>query len=78
MTVMTNLGPTIQRGPLHRQPLMQVNHILNILISSGRRGRKEEEGRREGGKNLFRPLAGMLGCPRTESWDNEFWRAGGC
>lgn len=73
LTVMTNHGPAIQSGPLHRQPLMQVNHILNILISSGAEG---EGGR--GGRNLFRTLAGMLGCSRTESWDNEFWHAGGC
>lgn len=75
---MTNHGPAIQSGPLHREPLMQVNHILNILISrsgGGERGRKGEE---RGERNLLRTLAGMLGCARTEGWHNEFWRASGC
>lgn len=79
---MTNHGPAIQSGPLHREPLMQVNHILNILISrsgGGERGRKGERvGGAEGGRNLFRTLAGMLECTRTEGWHNEFWRASGC
>lgn len=32
-TVMTNHEPATQSSLLHREPLMQVNHILNILIS---------------------------------------------
>lgn len=76
---MTNHGPAIQSGPLHKEPLMQVNHILNILISRSGGGECGREGKeRGGGRNLFRTLAGMLGCARTEGWHNEFWRAGGC
>lgn len=44
LTVMTNHGPAIQSGPLQREPLMQVNHILNILISKSGGKRVREEG----------------------------------
>lgn len=42
LTVMSNHGRAIQSEPFQREPLMQVNHILNILIS--RSGGKSEGG----------------------------------
>lgn len=50
LTVMTNHGPVIQSKSLHGEALMQVNHILNVLISrsgGGERGRRGEERGRE-------------------------------
>lgn len=44
---MANHEAAIQSGPLQRQPLMQVNHILNILISSSAEG---EGGRMRSGE----------------------------
>lgn len=38
---MANHEAAIQSGLLQRQPLMQVNHILNILISSSAEGEGE-------------------------------------
>lgn len=88
---MTSHEAAIQRRLLHTEPLMQVNHVLNILISrrglgggggggggglAGWRWQERVEVGRE--RNLFRTLAGMLGRARTEGWHNEFWRAGGC
>lgn len=47
LTLIANHEAAIQSGPLQRQPLMQVNHILNILISSGEEG---EGGRMRSGE----------------------------
>lgn len=40
LTVMTNHGPVIQSESLHGEALMQVNHILNVLISKGGGGKQ--------------------------------------
>lgn len=55
LTVMNNHGPAIQSEPLRREPLMQVNHILNILISRSGGGERRKEGKERGGRAKFVP-----------------------
>lgn len=43
-TVMTNHGLVVQSESLHGEALMQVNHILNVLISRSGGGEREKQG----------------------------------